>query len=60
MGYHLAKDMPINRHRDTSKQINSTEYTPEKVYEQLLTTTTKKNNTINPSTQKAEAGVSAS
>lgn len=37
MGYHLAKDMPINRHRETSNLINSTEYTPEKVYEQLLT-----------------------
>lgn len=59
MGYHLAKDMPINRHRKTSNLINSTEYTPEKVYEQLLT---KKKRTIplNPRTQNAEACISVS
>lgn len=38
MGYQHAKEMPINRHRKTSKQINSTQYTSEKLREQLPTT----------------------
>lgn len=60
MGYHLAKDMPINRHRKTSNLINSTEYTPEKVYEQSLTTTKKRTIPLNPRTQNAEACISVS
>ena len=30
--------MPVSKHTDRKKQVNSTEYTSEKLYEQLLTT----------------------
>ena len=30
--------MPVSKHTDRNKQVNSTEYTSEKLYEQLLTT----------------------
>lgn len=63
MGYYLPREMPTNRQRKTSKQINSNEYTTKKFYK----LTTKRMDKIsilahvfNFSTKKAEAGISAS
>ena len=53
--------MTINRHTETGKQINSTKYMSEKLYEQLLTAKTEWQDgcivsAFNPSTQGLEAG----
>lgn len=65
MEQYVAREMPINRQRKTSKQINSTEYTSQKLYEQILTTKNMSKlgvlaHAFNSSTQKAQAGISAS